>query len=66
MILLLGTEAPQLSDASTISSILSCSNTSQLANIVDKSSTNQITEKIEAQLTAATYCNEKLYKMWNL
>ena len=61
--LLLSTEAPQLSDASTISSILPYSNTSQLANIVDKSSTNQITEKIESQLTATTYCNEKLYKM---
>ena len=48
----LDTDTPQFSDNSTIPSIPTDCNTPQLANIVDKSSTNQATEKIEAQLTA--------------
>ena len=52
MILPLNTDTHQLSDNSTIPSIPTNCNTPQLANIVDKSSTNQTTEKIEGQLTA--------------
>ena len=55
----LNTETPQLSDRSTIPSIPSYYNTSQLANIVNKSSTNQTKEKIEAQLPAIKMRNLK-------
>ena len=49
----LNTDTPQFSDNSTIQSIPTDSNTPQLANIVDKSNTNQATEKMEPQLIAA-------------
>ena len=51
MILPLNTGTHQLSDNPTISSILPNSNTPQVGNIVGKPSTNETTEKIEAQLT---------------
>ena len=54
----LKTDTSQFSENSTIPSIPTDCNTPQLANIVDKLSTNQDMEKIEAQLTAM-----KLYKM---
>ena len=52
MIPLLNNDTPQFSDNSTIRSIPTNCSTLQLPNIVDKSSTNQATVKIEAQLTA--------------
>ena len=48
----LKTDTPQFSENSTIPSIPTDCNTSQLANILDKLSTNQDMEKIEAQLIA--------------
>ena len=48
----LNTDTPQFSENSTIPSIPTDCNTPQLANIVDKLSTNQDIEKIEAQLIA--------------
>ena len=52
MIPSLNTDTPQFSDNSTIPSISTGCNTPQLANIVDKSSTNHAREKIEGQLIA--------------
>ena len=48
----LNTDSPQVSDNLTVPSIPANCNTPQLANIVDKSITNQATEKIEGQLIA--------------
>ena len=48
----LNTDTPQFSENSTIPSIPTDCNTPQLANIVDKLSTNQDMEKIKAQLIA--------------
>ena len=48
----LNTDTPQFSENSTIPSIPTDCNTPQLANIVDKLTTNQDMEKIEAQLIA--------------
>ena len=48
----LKTDTSQFSENSTIPSIPTDCNTPQLANIVDKLSTNQDMEKIEAQLIA--------------
>ena len=48
----LNTDAPQFPENSTAPSIQADCNTPQLANIVDKLSTNQDMEKIEAQLIA--------------
>ena len=52
LILLLNTDILQFSDNSTIPSIPTDCNTPQLTNFVDKSSTNQVMGKIEAQLIA--------------
>ena len=52
------TDTSQLLDNSTIPSFLTNCNTPHLANMMDNSSTNQTTKKIEAQLTAM-----KSYKM---
>ena len=48
----LNTDTPQFSENSTIPSIPADCNTPQLANIVDKLSTNQDMQKIEVQPTA--------------
>ena len=48
----LNIDTPQFSENSTIPSIPTDCNTPQLANIVDKLSTNQDMEKIETQLNA--------------